>query len=129
MKALVLAALVAHAVAGASAEECVAIDSSELDHLHTWDEYYGAYLRHGRCADGVIAGRFSEGAALLLARQWETTEQLERLAEKDATFLRFVAGVLGDSVPLDEWTAIKRNVQTRCANTVRSVCDALRELE
>jgi len=129
VKALVFAAFLAHAAVGVSADDCMPPEPAELDRLETWDKYYAAYLRHGKCADGVVAGRFLEAAAFMLAWQWETAAKLETLGAQDTAFLRFVAGVLGDSVPMDEWRMIRRNVQTRCTSTIRRVCDALRTIE
>ncbi len=113
----------------ASAEQCGSVDLDvafdEFDQIESWEAYHVAFERYGPCADGVVAGQFSEVASRLLALKWGIVEELAEVSDRNPKFLPFLLSMLGESVPEDEWRTITENARTRCPNAARRVCGAL----
>ena len=64
-----------------------------------WHDLYAIYKRLGRTADGVVAGAFTDKVSELLADQWSTVSDLQRIVRRDTAFRKFVLTNINEAVP------------------------------
>lgn len=89
-----------------------------------WHDLYTIYKRLGRTADGVVAGAFTDKVSELLAGQWPTVSDLQRIVRGDTAFRRFVLANINEAVPKDRAKRIQNNAATACPDHATQVlCD------
>jgi hypothetical protein len=80
-----------------------------------WAEFYKAYRRFGKNADGVVAETFSDKVSELLADRWDLINDLRVRGNRDKRFMNFVMyylEVLG--APKDREDRIRENATKNC---------------
>lgn len=91
-----------------------------------WHDLYAIYKRLGRTADGVVAGAFTDKVSELLADQWSTASDLERIVRRDKAFRKFVLANINEAVTADRAKRIESNAATACPDSAtQTLCDQL----
>lgn len=91
-----------------------------------WHDLYAIYKQLGRTVDGVVAGAFTDKVSELLAEQWSTVSELERITRRDKVFRKFVLANINEAVTADRASRIESNAATACPDSaMQTFCDQL----
>jgi hypothetical protein len=90
--------------------------------LKDWDSVYKAFKKYAKCDDGAIAEGFSESISQLLANQWDSLGNLERLIKSDRKFGDFVVRHVDQTISADTALKIHENIEKRCPPKSRAFC-------
>lgn len=88
----------------------------------SWQQLHQQFERYEHCDDGAIAEGFSESVSLLLAKDWESIDQLKVILESDFSFLKFVLRHIDESVPADRLKQIAENAGKQCPRNLKKLC-------
>ena len=93
--------------------------------LRSWDALYASYKAYRQCDDGAIGEGYSESVARILVDHWKRLPELNRLAQKDAQFRRFVLRHLDATLNMDDVEKVKRKAMTQCPSGLNRLCSDL----
>jgi hypothetical protein len=82
---------------------------NELRSIQDWDGLHGSFERFRSCDKARIAEEFSYTISRLLARHWDSVEELVRLSEADKEFKAFILRHIDENIPEEEGQLIERN--------------------
>ncbi len=90
--------------------------------LSSWQSIYSAYERYGRCDDGAIAEGFTDSVVHLLAANWASISEAQRLIAKSPSFRSFVVSHVNASADSDEIAKVSALASTQCPLSTTSFC-------
>ena len=111
----------AHQCSRADAQAAEAISGS----LSSWQSIYAAYERYGLCDDGAIAEGFTNSVVHLLATNWVSLSDAQRLIAKSPSFRSFVVNHVNASADSDEIAKISALASTQCPLSASSFCQEI----
>lgn len=101
-------------------EERQALD--EYEELKIWEDIYQSFNRYGHCDDGAIAEGYSDKVVHLLATNWKSFPELNRLAKKDPAFRNFVIRHINGTADTQELRSAQQNARRRCPVEGKALC-------
>lgn len=111
--AMMLLSGVAHAAGCETVEEMDAADAA-VSKIHDWTDVHSFYSHLRPCDDGSISEGISATVVSLLTHQWRTSGQLEKIADKDKTFGRWVLNHIDTTVDARDLEIIVKNATGKC---------------
>lgn len=96
-----------------------------IDELDNWKKVYNAFELYHHCDDGSIGEGFSSSVSVLLANSWEQFNALNKLTMQSGKFKRFILNHLDETMPLDEYVKIKKNVTVYCPDNANGLCEEI----
>ena len=111
-------------------DRCSLTDEQFLQQLTTmksWPEIHAVYKRNlPACADdGVYGEGYTEVVVVALARRWSELGELQRFANRDPAFRRFVYHHIDASADEGDLRKVANNARTMCPPNARPLCDEI----
>ncbi len=88
----------------------------------SWQALHEHYERYRSCDDGAIAEGYSDAVVRLLANQWERLGDLEKLAQQDPEFERWVLRHIDATTSTEALERAWRNAHDACPRSRRDAC-------
>ena len=112
---------VAHAAGCETVEEMNTADAA-VSKIHDWTDVHSFYSHLRQCDDGSISEGISDTVISLLAHQWRTSDQLEKIADKDKTFETWVLNHIDTTVDDRDLKIIVKNATGKCPEGSDKFC-------
>ncbi|MGX5108541.1 hypothetical protein ACWKYD_07035 [Enterobacter cloacae] len=119
--AMVFLSGVSHAAGCETVEEMDAADAA-ISEIHDWTDVNSFYSHFRQCDDGSISEGVSATVVSLLAHRWETSDQLEKITDKDKTFESWVLNHIDTTVDDLDLEIIVKNATDKCPGSDGKLC-------
>jgi hypothetical protein len=128
IKSALIAMMFLSGVAHAAGCETVAeMDNADaaVSKIHDWTDVHSFYSHLQQCDDGSISEGISATVVSLLAHQWRTSGQLEKIADKDKTFETWVLNHIDTTVDDRDLEIIVKNATGKCPEGNIKFCEKI----
>lgn len=115
---------VAHAAGCETVEEMDFADAA-VSKIDNWTGVHSFYSHLRQCDDGSISEGISATVVNLLAHQWETSDQLEKITDKDKTFESWVLNHIDTTVDDRDLEIVVKNAKGKCPNGDGKFCEKI----
>lgn len=95
---------------------------SASDSWRSWPSIYAAYQRYGQCDDGALGEDFSDRIVHLLASNWGTLNQAQRLIAREPAFQAFIIRHIDASADPNELRSVQRYATHSCPPSTTGLC-------
>jgi phytoene dehydrogenase-like protein len=94
----------------------------DLDDLKTWADLHATFRKFQGCDDGAIAEGWDDFVARMLARNWRTIADLQRLVARDSAFRLFVMRHISETADGNDLRQVLSNARDHCPRSARRLC-------
>lgn len=117
---------VVHAAGCETIEEMDAADAA-ISKIHDWTGVHSFYSHLQQCDDSSISEGISATVVNLLAHQWGTSGQLEKIADNDKTFESWVLSHIDTTVDDRDLEIIVKNAKRKCSEGDGNFCEKIED--
>jgi hypothetical protein len=97
----------------------------EYEKLKTWADIFRSFERYSHCDDGAIAEGYSDKIVHLLAKDWKSFPELNRLTKKDPVFRSFIIRHIDETADTDDLRSAQQNARRQCPVESKTLCRAI----
>jgi len=99
---------------------------NEADTLRSWQTIYDSYKKYHQCDDGAIAAGYSDSIIKMLANNWESIQDLNRLINIDKDFLKFILNHIDETATSCDVQKVYDNANQHCPKDSSALCSLIK---
>lgn len=111
--------------AGCETIEKMDAADAAISKIDNWAGVHSFYSHFRQCDDGSISEGISSTVVSLLAHQWETSGQLEKITDTDKTFESWVLNHIDTTIDDRDLDIIVKNTKGKCPDGHGKFCEKI----